>query len=390
MSIPPAKLEAILNGPAAHPPPGEESNLLNPPSLAASGIATAAIFLTLATAGVVVRMYTKWKIVRKMVLEDWLLIVAWVIYAGGFNTMVFMMGHEKIGEHQWNVRLKDFIYQQKLLYIATILYGCSVIPLKIAIILQEIRVFVPYGIRDFTFWAGHILIWVNTAFYVACTFVELFGCSPRQKFWDPLIQGGYCVDTLTIHIVSSSFNAASDILILILPQRVIWTLNLTKKRKWGLSAVFLIGIFACLSAVLRLYYSVKLSKTEDISYVGSMMGAMSLPELGFGFLVACLPVTPKFVKFAMNTRLGTTLRSLLRSSGSRSETGSGAVNENGTIGSNGKKFAQVTDIEFHQLVRTDKSNTSMASYEDESTGKPMWVPKKPETVHRGKDEEWAR
>ena len=46
---------------------------------------------------------------------------------------------------------------------------------------------------------------------------------------------------MVVHIVSASINTASDLIIVILPQPVIWRLELTRKRKWGLSAVFLLG-----------------------------------------------------------------------------------------------------------------------------------------------------
>lgn len=48
-------------------------------------------------------------------------------------------------------------------------------------------------------------------------------------------------DRMVVHIPSASINTASDLIIVILPQPAIWRLELSAKKKWGLSAVFLLG-----------------------------------------------------------------------------------------------------------------------------------------------------
>jgi hypothetical protein len=114
--------------------------------------------------------------------------------------------------------------------------------LKVVVLLQMIRVFVPAGLRNVTFWAAHFMIWTNVAFYVAFAFLEMFCCTPRAKFWDKTIQEGHCLDFLAIHVVGAVICLASDILILLLPQRVIFSLQLPLKRKLGLSLLFTVGI----------------------------------------------------------------------------------------------------------------------------------------------------
>jgi hypothetical protein len=53
---------------------------------------------------------------------------------------------------------------------------------------------------------------------------------------------GYCVPhRLAVHVVSASINTVSDCMTVLLPQPVIWGLNIGKRRKVGLSAVFAVG-----------------------------------------------------------------------------------------------------------------------------------------------------
>jgi hypothetical protein len=122
------------------------------------------------------------------------------------------------------------------------LYGPVVILLKAAIVVQILRVFVPDGMRNYTFWAGHTLLWVNTLIYTVGTFMLIFRCWPVSKLWNVLEEGGRCSNVRNIHVISSALNAASDLLILALPQPAIWRLRLPKQKKRQISAVFMVGV----------------------------------------------------------------------------------------------------------------------------------------------------
>lgn len=51
-----------------------------------------------------------------------------------------------------------------------------------------------------------------------------------------------------------------------------------------------------MSSVAGLYYRIRVYQTGDISYYYVIAGNWSYPELTFGIMVACLPVSPKFVQ----------------------------------------------------------------------------------------------
>jgi hypothetical protein len=195
------------------------------------------------------------------------LTVAWVLYSGGFTVVAILVARKGVGAHQWNLTIRQLIdylkvrprlsTQVQLLHIretfltdttrdqtfhaGSILYNVIALALKISIILQMIRFFVPYGVRNFTFWMSHVLIWVNVLFYVTCTFLLIFACKPEAKNYDPTIKG-HCLDSAAILISTAVLNTVSDGLMLILPQRVIWDLSMPLKRKMGLSAAFLVAL----------------------------------------------------------------------------------------------------------------------------------------------------
>lgn len=51
---------------------------------------------------------------------------------------------------------------------------------------------------------------------------------------------------------------------------------------------------ACFSSLSRLYYSVRLAKSEDFTYNVGLLGLWSLPEMASGFIALCLTVSPRF------------------------------------------------------------------------------------------------
>lgn len=105
-----------------------------------------------------------------------------------------------------------------------------------------------------------------------------------------------------------------------------------------------------------MYYSITLYKNEDFTWGATEMGLWVPVEICCGFLVACIPVFPRFFKQQpVLVSLRSSLRSLFRlknSSYAKYSEGMSAENESAKL----RKHTMVTDIEFEDLVkRTDMS-----------------------------------
>lgn len=120
-----------------------------------------------------------------------------------------------------------------------LIYSFVILTIKIAIILQYLRIF--SAGRDTTFWVYHVLIWVHIAYYLINPFLQIFHCYPVEKNWKPWIKEGHCMGFNGVHVLSSSINSASDIFIFIVPQKVIWNLQTSFKKKIGVSAIFFVA-----------------------------------------------------------------------------------------------------------------------------------------------------
>lgn len=125
---------------------------------------------------------------------------------------------------------------------ASAIYDLVMIFMKLAIILDLTSIFVPLRSRNLFFWVSHTVLALNLAFYIAGFFMEVFACTPREKIWNKLVIGGTCLDWISGIITSGVINMISDVVILILPQTVIWKLHISKEKKIGISVLFAIGI----------------------------------------------------------------------------------------------------------------------------------------------------
>ncbi|KAL4965548.1 uncharacterized protein BDV14DRAFT_199950 [Aspergillus stella-maris] len=291
----PEQREALLDLPAGSPPPGQVSNLVDPPNLTVVGRVVLLSCFALACAFVAVRAYTKLFVMRAVRKSDYAILIAWAMFMGYFAPC-WLGGEVSSGVDQWNLRLRDLRSLLWYYHVGSIVAGLIILFIKLAILLQLLEIFGHR--RDLFFWSCHVVIWSNVIYYTVNTLLDIFGCRPIAKSWDFLITTGSCVvKTDSQNLSSSVINCASDLIILILPQTKIWQLHMSRRKKIAVSTVFAFGIMACTAAVVKLAFSVLIFKsTNNVSYYAFCMALSSLAEITCGILAACLPCTPSFAK----------------------------------------------------------------------------------------------
>ena len=72
-------------------------------------------------------------------------------------------------------------------------------------------------------------------------FGTIFICTPVAYFWDRTIAKGHCVNLLAFWFSNASFNIVTDLMICVLPVPVLRSLQLPRKQKVMLIAVFVVG-----------------------------------------------------------------------------------------------------------------------------------------------------
>ncbi|KAJ2977748.1 hypothetical protein NUW58_g7713 [Xylaria curta] len=294
-SLSPDKQEALLNGPAAPPPPGVVSNFDNPPNRNELAFAVTTSALALSSVVVILWIFAKAFCQRKVYPGDAFIFAGYGIFIGSCYCLYYWMNLTGVYVHSWDVRM---------VYVAQNLYGSTLMTLKIGVLLEWLRIFVPKGTRDSFWWTCITNLALNVLFYVAAKLVENFACFPHETIWDFTVEG-HCLDQKSLALASAIVNLVSDLLILALPQIVIWKLNMSVTKKPGVSLVFAVGVFCCVVAVFRVITSRQYYISTDPIYDLSPVALWNIVELTLVIMIACLPSIPAVFK-------GPRLRSLWR------------------------------------------------------------------------------
>ena len=98
-----------------------------------------------------------------------------------------------------------------------------------------------FGAVRFTV-AIFVMMGIVTGWWLAFSLVNIFGCRPIQSAWiHDGIQQPQCVNTAVVYFANGVINVLTDVMILCLPVRVVWTMQLNTRSKLGLISIFLLG-----------------------------------------------------------------------------------------------------------------------------------------------------
>lgn len=118
-----------------------------------------------------------------------------------------------------------------MIYTATILF------VKLSILTYYVRIFSVRPFRIAAYAVGSIVvIWA-----IVVWFISIFSCRPINGFWDKSITTAHCVNSKKFYIGNAVPNIFTDVMILILPVRMVWGLQTNRMQKITLSFIFLLG-----------------------------------------------------------------------------------------------------------------------------------------------------
>ncbi|KAI1453479.1 hypothetical protein F4805DRAFT_443350 [Annulohypoxylon moriforme] len=292
-NLPIALQQKILNGPALAPPDGVTPNFIDPPNKNYEAIAVLVVCLFLSTAAAIGRAYSRTFVTKKVQLQDYLgllgyagyICLAWVYLDFLHNAGFFV--------NQWNIRLRDMVHiAPGLTFGLTITYSVSLLFAKTAILLEWVRIFSPHRANKLFFWASYLMIVLNILLYISSIISSAITCIPHASIWYPWIPGT-CINRKALGLFTAFFNVIMDLMILLLPQKIIWTLQMTTARKFGISLIFSVGILATVCACGRLASTFAIDYEGDAIYTVAPTILWSFPEITCVLLVFCLPSLPK-------------------------------------------------------------------------------------------------
>jgi hypothetical protein len=129
------------------------------------------------------------------------------------------------------------------IFLFGVFYSMVLAMLKIAILVEWCRVFVPRGTErsNYFWWCSMTVIAVQAAFGFAAIFLLNFQCIPHEAIWDFTITDKTCLPLNALQLTSATIHLVSDVAIFLLPQKIIWTLNMSLRKRLGVAVVFSLG-----------------------------------------------------------------------------------------------------------------------------------------------------
>ncbi|KAL4867790.1 hypothetical protein BDV12DRAFT_186466 [Aspergillus spectabilis] len=305
------------------------------PNVAASVIIlTAVAFLTYGLRVYCRTMRGSWSV------EDWIMTVALIPFAvlvagclgGSFNGIGI---HSSRLQEPGNER-----YQaegQKFFLIFEVGYCAAIIPIKLSISWMLIRV--AEGRKTYIY-IQYVTIAIFTLMNVIALIFILINCIPIEAAWDAslLEKGGHCQPShvLTdVYYACTAVNIATDWVTALMPIPLLWNVQLDRSSKGAVIGLMSLGIFASLSACIRLKYTINLTNQTDFLFAVADVVIWGFAENGIGMIVGNVAtLRPLFRSFFESTlrHAGYSSRSRpsklasgyeLSHAGGKSETGNG-------------------------------------------------------------------
>ena len=270
-------------------------------------MAVTLVMICLSSIFVFFRMLSRSAIVKRISVDDYFMVLAWLITVGLSFTVCYG-AYNGLGRNEDQVPAAWQETLEKADYAFTVLYQPALMATKTSILAFYLTL--STANRNFK-WACYATLFVVNAGGLALTLFTVFQCTPVDAlFKRPTPPNAHCTDILTIYLSSIPLNIITDLAILLLPIPVLTAMKLPKKQKIILLVTFGFGIFVAVVDVVRIVYlqSAAMTRVEEIqkmsstdtgstrdaeqtdsSWYLSLSFMWSAVEVNVGIMCACVP-----------------------------------------------------------------------------------------------------
>ncbi|OQE44232.1 hypothetical protein PENCOP_c002G07565 [Penicillium coprophilum] len=234
---------------------------------------------------VIVRLYARGYLIHELGWDDLTIVIAqlvsWIVL--GLSIMVIHYGS---GQHlaalmnnpETLVHMYKWLVGAQLVYTFN-LWLCRVSGIAFYARLNQMPRFILYLRISFAF---------VTVVYVAQTLIVALQCIPLAVLWGGA--EGKCMGSVTVFISTSGLTIACDLLVLLLPLNIIFSLQATLVRKLALALVLCVGVFAVVTSILRMVSMiVAIQHPKDPTWYFSVVMVWSTTEISAAIIALSLP-----------------------------------------------------------------------------------------------------
>ena len=89
----------------------------------------------------------------------------------------------------------------------------------------------------------YVVMALIASYGIAYTITTLASCVPFAYNWDKTIEGGTCIDTSRYYTAQTIIGVVFDFIVVCLPMRIVWGLQMRLQKKIYLTCIFGMGIW---------------------------------------------------------------------------------------------------------------------------------------------------
>ncbi|KAK8122790.1 hypothetical protein PG984_011460 [Apiospora sp. TS-2023a] len=169
------------------------------------------------------------------------------------------------------------------LFVTTLFYITCLAVLKLSVLCFYQRIF---GGTAWMRVATYAMVAVVGSWWLALILTVVFDCAPVQKQWDPFMAEGDCINIFNVNLGIAATNIATDVAIMALPLRLIWSLRIRTLEKVVVMCCFALGTGVCAISVVRIVHLSDLHRKADVA--GNSEEAIFLGVLEQNIAIICI------------------------------------------------------------------------------------------------------
>ncbi|KAH8837786.1 hypothetical protein MCOR27_004010 [Pyricularia oryzae] len=145
-----------------------------------------------------------------------------------------------------------------------------------------------------------VLVWfaivtINLAM-TANLLSQWFQCNPPAKVWIPMLPGDcWRAEQSIMSIVMAAYSGAIDIMLVLVPWKIVLSLQMRLPEKIGIASAMSLGVFAGVAACVKAAYIPGLA-AGDFTFAASELLIYSYLEIGLSIIAASIPALRVLVR----------------------------------------------------------------------------------------------
>ncbi|CAF9923628.1 hypothetical protein IMSHALPRED_005975 [Imshaugia aleurites] len=272
---------------AVAPPPGITANSIQLDRVPGGIVPVSAVFLSLSTVFLALRLYTKIRIVPPIRADDYIVLFAWLLSVV-YGATSLERQNKGNGVQLWDVPLDKLLEYGKWESALEFLYVLATALPKVAILISYLRIF---SVRNFHV-AVYSILSMILGYTIAICSVIFFPCEPAAES-----SSLHCI-LLLPYFWNGILNVVTDFMVLLvpIPMLVIWKVPMRRKLMTG--GVFATGTSTCILSAVRTYFVWRLQRATDLTraVVIPTSVSLSVAETNLAIICGCLMVARPFLR----------------------------------------------------------------------------------------------